>query len=95
MPPTGCFATARETAEFIVAFGSLAADNHDTWLLSDSHYIVEHVSSTSASMVNLDKARDQLAIDETAVELARHADALGRHLPLRTALSLPRPQGVA
>lgn len=84
MPATRLLATARETAEFIVAFGALAADNHDTWLLSDSHYIVEHVSSTSASMVNLDKARDQLAIDETAVELARHANALGRHLPLRT-----------
>jgi hypothetical protein len=84
MPPTRLLATARETAEFIVAFGSLAADNHDIWLLSDSHHIVEHVSSTSASMVNLDKARDQLAVDETAVELARHADALGRHLPLRT-----------
>jgi hypothetical protein len=84
MPPMRLLAAARETAEFIVAFGALAADNHDIWLLSDSYYTAGHEASTSASMINLDKAAEQLAHDQTAVQLARHAEALGRHLPLRT-----------
>ncbi len=84
MPPTRLLAAARETAEFIIAFGALAADNHDIWALSDSYYVAGHAASTSASTLNLDKAREQLPYDQTAVQLARHAEALGRHLPLRT-----------
>ena len=51
MPPTRLLAAARETAEFIVAFGALADDNHAIWLLSDSYYVAGHEASTSASMI--------------------------------------------
>src|ERR1035437_5482318 len=35
-------------------------------------------------VVSHERAERQLPFDVTAMELARHAEALGRHLPLRT-----------
>jgi hypothetical protein len=83
MPSTRQVLAARETAEFLVAFGSLGADNHDLWALSDSYFVVNGGSSTAWRPVNADRARDQLPHDETAAALARNADLLASHLPLR------------
>jgi hypothetical protein len=84
MSPKRLLAAARENAEFLAAFGSLTSDNHDVWILSDSHHIPDHASSTSAPTVNEDRAQEQLPHDVTAVELHRYAEQLGRHLPLRS-----------
>jgi hypothetical protein len=82
MPPAQLLVAARETAEFLVGFGMLNSDAHDIWVLGESHYIAGHVASSGYTMLNEDQARDQLAVDGTAVELGRNADALARHLPL-------------
>jgi hypothetical protein len=83
VPRTQLVPAAREVAEFLVAFGALGSDNHDIWVLSDSYYVVDGPSSTTYAAVSPDKARDQLPLDVTAAEIARHADAIGRHVPLR------------
>jgi hypothetical protein len=84
MPPGELLRTARETAEFLPAFGGLAGDNHELWILGDGYHVPGFMSSTAAMTVNTDTAREQLRFDATAVHLARQADALGRHLPLNT-----------
>lgn len=76
-------AAARETADFLTGFASLYADNHAIWLSSESHFISGVVASSHAFSFDEDKARDELADDTTAMHLAEHAEALGRHLPLR------------
>jgi hypothetical protein len=82
MPPTRLLSAARETAEFIVAFGSLGSNHHDIWVLSDSYYVADHAASTSAPMFNRERAEEQLPHDVTGFQLSQNAEALGRHLPL-------------
>jgi hypothetical protein len=85
MPPTQLLADARETAEFLVAFGALASDNHDLWLLSGSYLSPALGQSMSAMVVSGERAERQRPFDVTATHLGQHADELARHLPLRTA----------
>ena len=82
--PTQLLADARETAEFLAAFGNLASDNHDLWLLSSSYLSPALGQSTSAMVVSAERAEEQRRNDMTALHLAQHADDLARHLPLRT-----------
>lgn len=83
MPSTQLVPAARETAEFLVAYGALGSDDHDLWVLGESYHVVNGGSSTAWVPVNADKARDQLPHDDTAAALARTADLLAKHLPLR------------
>lgn len=83
MPEAHLLRAARETADFLPAFASLYANNHDVWIRSKSYYILGIVSSTHAFSFDEGKARDALYHDTTATYLAEHAELLGRHLPLR------------
>lgn len=83
MPLAHALPAARETAEFLTAFASLFASNHETWLLSPSYFIVGQMSSTHAFTFDEDAARDALHGDMTATHLLRHAHRLEQHLPLR------------
>ena len=83
MPDAHLLGAARETAEFLTGFASLYTHNHDIWLLSQSHHISGVLSSTHAFTFDEDKALTARRQDMTAFHLAHHADALGRHLPLR------------
>ena len=85
MPPGELLERARETAEFLVAFGALGGDNHALWTVGDSYLVRGWERSTSAATAVRDKHEPHpFRRDGTAFVLATHATELGRHLPLRS-----------
>jgi hypothetical protein len=80
-PRRQLLAEAREIAEFLPAFGDLAADNHDLWALGDSHLVRGWQQHTAYEPVNPDLARTRFPGDGTALHLFRNAEALGAHIP--------------
>lgn len=82
MPRAEVVAAARETADFLVAFASLAFDNNATWIRSESFHVNGWMSSTHTFSFDERAAEEALGDDLTAGRIHRQADMLGRHLPL-------------
>jgi hypothetical protein len=83
-PRRQLLAQAREIAEFLPAFGDLAAENHDLWTLGESHLVRGWQQHTTYEPVNPDLARNRFGRDTTALHLSRNAEALGRHIPFKS-----------